>query len=183
MFTLETRRLILRDWRPDDSRFIWTLASDARVTRYQTRLRIKDEEAARQWLTSAMLDNDRQPRSTYSLAITLREDGSVIGWLSWHDSEDRTGARRASVTHCSRRCGKQGYTSEAVLAMLPFVFEVQERHSVYATCATSNPGSAGVLEKAGLRLVERWMHRDDDLGLEEEYRRYLLNRDDWLAAR
>lgn len=77
---------------------------------------------------------------------------------------------------------RRGYTSEAVRAMLPFVFDVQRRASVYATCATSNPGSAGVLEKAGLRLVERWMHFDDGLGIEEEYKLYRLDREDWLRA-
>jgi RimJ/RimL family protein N-acetyltransferase len=183
MFTLETPRLILRDWQADDWRFVWTLASDARVTRYQTRLRLKDEDGARLWLTSAVFNNNQQPRLAYSMAVTLRDSGEVIGWLNWAESEDPSKGDVSFGYALLPALWRHGYTSEAVQAMLGFVFETQRRNSVYATCATSNPGSAGVLEKAGLTLVERWMRRDDDLDLEEEYRRYRLDRSDWLALR
>ncbi len=180
MFELETPRLLLRDWTADDWPLIWALASDPAVTRYQTWLRLADEDACRRWLASAIFHNQEQPRFAYSTAIVLKETGIAIGLLGWGESEDAAKGEVSFGYALLPTMWRRGYVSEAVRTMLVFIFEVQRRNSAYATCATSNPGSAGVLEKAGLALVERWMHRDDDLGMEEEYRRYRTDRADWL---
>jgi hypothetical protein len=50
---------------------------------------------------------------------------------------------------------RRGYMSEAVNVMLRFIFEVQLKESAYASCAAANRASAGVLEQAGMKLVER----------------------------
>lgn len=179
MFQLETPRLILRDWITDDWPLIWALASEPAVIRYQDRIRLSDEDACRRWLAAAIYDNQQEPRLAYSLAVVLRESATPIGWLHWGESEDPAKADVSFGYALVPETWRRGYMSEAVGAMLAYVFDVQRRNSVYATCATSNPASAGVLEKAGLSLAERWMRRDDDLGLEEEHRRYRLDRSDW----
>ncbi|MEX2246265.1 MAG: GNAT family protein [Dehalococcoidia bacterium] len=74
---------------------------------------------------------------------------------------------------------RRGYISEAVNVMLRFMFEVQLKESAYASCAAANRASAGVLEQAGMKLVERWMHRDEHVDIEEEYLRYRLERSEW----
>ena len=179
MVQLTTPRLLLRDWVEDDVRLIWALASDPAVTRYQTRLRLPDEDAVRRWLTDAMHGNEQQPRVSYSLAVVLRETAEAIGWLNWEDSDDPSRGEVSFGYALLPTMWRRGYMSEAVIVMMKHIFEVQGRTSIYATCASSNPASAGVLEKAGLKLVELWMHRDDDIDVEEEYRLYRLNRADW----
>ena len=179
MFTFETPRLILRDWQADDWPVAWKLASDPLVTRYQTRLRLEDESAARQWILSAIDRNQRRPRLAYSLATVLQDSRRTIGWLNWGESANPDKGDVSFGYALLPAMWRRGYMSEAVQAMLAHVFEVQKQESVYATCATSNPASSGVLETAGLTLVERWIHRDDDLDLEEEYRRYRLDRTQW----
>lgn len=176
MFQLETPRLILRDWIAADWPLIWTLASEPTVTRYQDRIRLPDEDACRRWLAAAIYDNQQEPRFAYSTAVVVKETTRAVGWLHWQESEDPAEGDVSFGYALLPETWRRGYMSEAVQAMLGHVFEVQRRNSAYATCATSNPASAGVLEKAGLTLVERWMRRDDDLGLEEEYRRYRLDR-------
>jgi ribosomal-protein-alanine N-acetyltransferase len=175
--------LLLRDWVEDDWRLIWALANDPSVTRYQTKLRLPDKEACLRWLADAIQGNQQEPRVAYSLAVVLKETATPIGWLNWGDSEDPARGEVSFGYALLPTMWRRGFMSEAVGAMLPIVFDVQRRDSIYATCATSNPASAGVLEKTGLTLVERWMHRDDDLGIEEEYRRYRLDRTQWLSAR
>jgi|CXWL01.1.fsa_nt_gi RimJ/RimL family protein N-acetyltransferase len=180
MLQLETPRLILRDWIEDDWPLIWTLASDPAVTRYQTKLRgLPDEAACRRWLGDAIHHNHQEPRFAYSTAVIVKETSRAVGWLNWVESSDPAKGDVSFGYALLPELWRRGYMSEAVHTMLGYVFEVQRRNSVYATCASSNPASAGVLEKAGLALVERWMHRDDDLGLEEEYRRYRVDRSDW----
>jgi RimJ/RimL family protein N-acetyltransferase len=180
MFQLETPRLVLRDWIADDWPLIWALASDPAVTRYQTKLRgLPDEDACRRWLADAIQHNQQEPRSAYSRAVIVKATSRAVGWVNWNESGDPAKGEVSFGYALLPELWRRGYVSEAVRAMLGYVFEVQRRNSVYATCATSNPASAGVLEKAGLHLVERWMHRDNDLGLEEEYRRYRLDKSDW----
>lgn len=183
MFTLETERLLLRDWVEQDWPLIWTLASDPRVTRYQTWLRLKDEEDARRWLASAIQHNNGLPRIAFSTALVLKQSSKAIGWLNWGDPEEPGIADVSFGYAVLPAMWRRGYVSEAVGAMLAFVFGSLDKQSITATCATSNPASSGVLEKAGLTLVERWMRRDDALDLEEEYRRYRLDRTQWFAAR
>jgi RimJ/RimL family protein N-acetyltransferase len=182
MLELISPRLILRDWIDDDWPLISALASDPAVTRYQTKLRgLPDEDACRRWLADAIHHNQQEPRSAYSTAVIVKETSRAVGWLNWNESEDPAKGEVSFGYALLPELWRRGYMSGAVRAMLDYVFEVQRRNSVYATCATSNPASVGVLEKAGLSLVERWMHRDDDLGLEEEYRRYRLDRSAWSS--
>ena len=180
MFQLETPRLILRDWTESDLPLIETLASDPRVTRYQTWLRLADADACRRWLETAIFHNLKQPRFAYSTAVVLKETVHAIGWLGWGDAEDPAyGDVSFGYALLPAEWGR-GCISEAVVAMLEFVFETLGRGSVYATCAASNPRSAGVLQHAGLTLVHRWMHRDKELNIEEEYLRFRMERSDWI---
>lgn len=176
---LHTPRLVLRDWLNDDLTVVRALASAALVTRYQTWLRLHTEEACGRWLAEAIKNNNADPRFAYSMAIVLQSTRRTVGWLGWGEAEDPARGEVSFGYALLPELWRLGYMTEAVRAMLRFVFETQQRRSVYATCATSNPASARVLEKAGLGLADRWTHRDEALGIEEEYRCYLLNRSEW----
>lgn len=183
MFELETERLLLRDWVAEDWPLIWALASDERVTHYQTWLRLRDEQQAREWIAAAIAENEREPRVVYSAAVVLNGERQPVGWLGWGNPE-HSGIADVSFGYALLPAfWRQGLMSEAVSAMIRYSFDALGKRSLTATCASSNRASSGVLEKAGLRLIDRYMRRDDDLDLEEEHRRYLLNRDEWLAAR
>jgi ribosomal-protein-alanine N-acetyltransferase len=180
MFQTETPRLILRDWIESDLRLIEALAAEADVTRYQTWLRLRDEAACRRWLNAAISSNQENPRLAYSTAMVLKKTGRAVGWLGWGRAQDPAhGEASFGYALLPSEWGR-GYMTEAVLAMLRFVFETLDQNSIYATCADSNRGSARVLEKAGLTLVHRWIERDDELDIEEEHLRYRLNRPAWI---
>jgi len=181
MFQLETPRLILRDWIESDLPLIEALARESDVTRYQTWLRLGDESACRHWLASAIFHNQQDPRFAYSTAVVSKQTKRPIGWLGWGDAEDpEHGDASFGYALLPTEWGR-GYMTEAVLAMLQFVFETLGRNSIYATCAVSNRRSARVLEKAGLTLVHRWMRRDEEMNVEEEHLRYRMERTDWTA--
>jgi RimJ/RimL family protein N-acetyltransferase len=179
VFQLETARLRLRDWVEEDCQLIKVLSADPRVTRYQTRLRLNSDEERRRWLADAIRASAEQPRVDYSTAVVLRGPERAIGWLHWNEAEDRAKGEMSFGYALLPEVWRRGYMSEAVNAMLGFIFEVQLKESAYATCAAANRASAGVLERAGMKLVERWMHRDEYVGLEEEYLRYRMERSEW----
>jgi RimJ/RimL family protein N-acetyltransferase len=176
---LHTPRLVLRDWLNDDLPVVYALARDARVTRYQWWLRLHTEEECGRWLAEAIKNNNADPRFAYSMAVVERSTRRTVGWLGWGEAEDPARGEVSFGYALLPELWDRGYITEAVEAMLGFVFETQQRGSVYATCATSNRASARVLEKAGLRLMHRWIRPDEALGLEEEHRYYRLNRGEW----
>ena len=179
MFQLKTARLRLRDWVEEDWHLIKVLSADPRVTRYQTRLRLNTDEECRRWVADAIRTNAQQPRVAYSTAVVLRGAERAIGWLHWGEAEDRAKGEVSFGYALLPEMWRRGYMSEAVNAMLRFIFEVQLKESAYASCAAANRASAGVLEQAGMKLVERWMHRDEHVDIEEEYLRYRLERSEW----
>jgi RimJ/RimL family protein N-acetyltransferase len=180
VFQLNTARLHLRDWVEDDWHLIKVLSADPLVTRYQTRLRLMNtDEECRRWLADAIRINAEQPRVAYSTAVVLRRDDRAIGWLHWQEAEDRANGEVSFGYALLPQMWRRGYMSEAVNAMLRFIFEVQRKESAYASCAAANRASAGVLEQAGMKLVERGMHRDEHVDIEEEYLRYRLERSEW----
>ena len=179
MFQLETARLRLRDWVEEDWHLIKMLSADPRVTRYQDWLRLNTDEECRRWLADAIRTNAEQPRVAYSTAVVLRGAERAIGWLHWEEAEDRANGDVNFGYALLPEMWRRGYMSEAVNAMLGFVFEVQLKESAHASCAAANRASAGVLEQAGMKLVERWMRRDEHVDIEEECLRYRLERSEW----
>ncbi len=179
MFQLKTARLLLRDWTEDDWHLIKVLSADPRVTRYQTLLRLNTDDECRHWLADAIRTSAEQPRIAYSTAVVLRGDERAIGGLNWGEAEDRAKGEVSFGYALLPEMWRRGYMSEAVSAMLRFIFEVQLKESAYASCAAANRASAGVLEQAGMKLVERWMHRDEHVDIAEEYLRYRQERSEW----
>ena len=51
----------------------------------------------------------------------------------------------------ARRLWGQGIMSEAAAVVVDAMFECDDVHRVWAYCALSNPGSARVMQKAGMR--------------------------------
>ncbi|MCB9506515.1 MAG: GNAT family N-acetyltransferase [Myxococcales bacterium] len=51
----------------------------------------------------------------------------------------------------ARRLWGQGIMSEAAAVVIDAMFECDDVHRVWAYCALSNPGSARVMQKAGMR--------------------------------
>lgn len=85
--------------------------------------------------------------------IVERETGLVVGaiGLFWPPSD---GALEIGYGVVPSRRGR-GYATEATRALVEFAFTAPGVRTVRAGVELSNPGSARVLEKAGLRLLSR----------------------------
>ena len=80
MPTLETERLILRDFVASDWDALNAFLSDPSVTRYM-HFSSWDEQKRGQWLASVIQRASNPQRDAYDWAITLRSNGLLIGWL------------------------------------------------------------------------------------------------------
>jgi RimJ/RimL family protein N-acetyltransferase len=191
-FHFDTPRLRVRDWIPEDWQLVWALASDPGVTRYQTWLRLEDEDACKKWISDAIHHNQLEPRVAYNTAVVLKDGDRAIGWLGWGTGGNQNLVWRGASLKDDPEYGhgsfgyallpeewNHGYMTEAVRGMVQYAYDVLGMQSLRASCATSNRASARVLENAGLKLLHRRLERDESLDIEEEHSYYRLERADW----
>ena len=93
----------------------------------------------------------------YAFFVFLREDESLLGGLTLSN------VRRGVTQTCSlgywmgKRHARHGHMTDAVRALLPFVFQDLGLHRLEAACLPHNDRSKGVLRRAG--FVEEGLAR------------------------
>jgi len=100
------------------------------------------EEDARQFLAKIEADGE------VSLAVTLRENGRLIGGIGLRLEEDHQHAELGywlGVPYWG-----QGYATEAAREMLRYGFENLHLHRIFARHFKHNPASGRVLQKLGM---------------------------------
>lgn len=145
---LSTPRLCLRPFSAADAPAVQRLAGDARVALPTAAVpHPYPDGAAEAWIaTHAAAFAARQE---VSFAICLRQTDELIGAISL--MQMHAGDARAEVgywigvDHWGR-----GYCSEALVGLIGYAHQGLGLTRIVARCAASNPGSARVMEKAGL---------------------------------
>ena len=146
--TLETNRLILRPFVVEDAQAMFdNWASDPEVTRYLT------------WPThgsvkiSTMVLKDWVSHYTeanyYQWAIVPKGVGQPIGSIAVVSQEEAVDS--VEIGYCiGKFWWHKGYTSEAMDAVMEFLFEEVEVNRVEARHDSRNPNSGGVMKKCGM---------------------------------
>lgn len=143
---LKTQRLVLRPFVPEDARAMYdNWASDPAVTKYLTwpahSSPAVTEAVLREWV------NNYVNQDFYQWAMTLR--GVPIGSISVVSHNDPVG--KAHIGYCiGRPWWHQGYTSEALAAVISFLFDEVGFQRIDAAHDTRNPHSGGVMRKCGM---------------------------------
>ncbi|MBX3014956.1 MAG: GNAT family N-acetyltransferase [Caldilineaceae bacterium] len=177
-----TTRLHIRDLSEADWPALHALRTDPAVYRYN-HFGPESEEATRQWIQATMDHNSRSPRLSHNCSIVLQATAQVIGWIGF----GRPSADKAQYSDLSFGYALlpaywgQGYMTEALQALLTFVFTTTSADSIADTCDVRNTGSARVMTKAGLRQVERFAAWDDKTNQPTASYRYRIQRAEWEA--
>ena len=148
--TIETERLILREFRRDDRESVHEYAVDPEVYHFMP-WGPNSEDETRAFIERGITSRHRDPRLHFELAITLRETGRLIGGSGIRAADESF--RAADMGYCLRRdAWGKGLATEAAAGLIGFGFEQLRVHRIWATCDTRNVRSARVLEKAGMEL-------------------------------
>lgn len=155
---LETKRLILRELRPDDWVEAQVLDSDPEVVRFQSN-DVIDEAGTKKYLASSIAARSELPRRTFDLALCLPGDDRFLGRVGLRI--ERPEHKEAQLWFNLRRDRwGQGLASEAATALLDFAFDTLQLHRVYGDCDPRNVPSARLMERVGMRreahLRENW---------------------------
>ena len=147
---LETERLILRRFRPEDAVAMYNnWASDDEVTKYlvwPTHSSIEvSQYVTNDWVNSYSKDD------FYQWAIVPKDNNDKpIGSISMVDSKENLSV--AHIGYCiSREWWHKGITSEAMKAVIDFFFDVVEANRVESRHDPRNPHSGNVMKKCGMK--------------------------------
>ena len=149
MTPIETDRLLLRDFRPDDWESVHRYASDPEVTRYMLWGPNTPEET-RSFIRRAIAEQGERPRRHYELAVVLKGQGPLIGSCGIDVSAPER--RQGWIGYAlARHHWGQGYATEAARGVVTFGFGELGLHRIFGTCDPANRASARVMEKLGMR--------------------------------
>jgi len=156
--TLETDRLILRRFSEDDAKAVFkNWANDPEVTKFLMWSPHMNVSASRDWCVHNV--NFYADDKYYSWIIVLKEIEEPIGSISVVKLEDK-----ASMAHIGYCIGKtwwhQGYTSEALKALVKFLFEEVGLNRIEARHDPRNANSGLVMQKVGMKY--EGTHRQAD---------------------
>ena len=147
--TIETPRLILRKALREDAQPMFrNWASDPEVTKYLTWPTYESPDAAHgilQLWTEAYGKPD-----FYQWMIVPKELGEPIGSISVVHQREDIGS--AEIGYCiGRRWWHQGIMSEALQAVMDYLFAQVGMNRIEARHDPNNPHSGGVMKKCGMR--------------------------------
>jgi [ribosomal protein S5]-alanine N-acetyltransferase len=177
--SIPTLRLILRDFVEADLADVHAFSSDPEVARFMEFAPRSPEESAA-WLRDVIVHNQERPRVAYNLAIVLREEARVTGWIGIGASERYATPGELGFGYALHRdYWNQGYATEAVRAIVRFAFGTLAGQRISAWCWAENRASARVLEKAGLRLVRLFELTEPKSDRVLPCQEYAIRRDEW----
>ena len=146
---LETERLILRRFVIEDYAAMYkNWASDEEVTRYLMWTTHSSPEISRSVTENWV--NSYSDEKFYQWAIVPKDIGEPIGGISVvHMNED------VSMVHIGYCIGKnwwhQGITSEALKAVMDFLFDEVDVNRIESRHDPRNPNSGKVMKKCGMK--------------------------------
>lgn len=154
-----TERLLLRKYKMSDAENMFkNYANDERVTRFLTWKPYACSEDVKSFLKSVIESYDEP--SAYNWAIEY--EGEIIGGISAMFVDDMR--RNCEAGYCiGYDFWNKGITSEALSAIINYLFNEVGMHRIMAKHDVENPASGEVMKKCGMTFEGR---------MKEYYRRY-----------
>jgi len=173
MKTIETERLILREYTEDDAPAFFALNSDPEVMRYVPDELMVSIEQAREVLRSHPI-TDYNERGFGRFACVLKATGEHIGFSGLKYLKEIE-AVDLGFRFVPSQWGK-GLATEAAVASIRYGFDELKLARIVGFAELENRGSIRVLEKTGMRFVQ--MVRLFSLSMAK----YVIERDHATAA-
>lgn len=145
-----TERLKLRRIELSDADIAFkNWCSDPDVTKFLTWPTHKSPDETKAIFESWIKEYSRD--DYYQWAICFKDTDEIFGSISVVEVHEKID--RVEIGYCiSKKYWHQGYTSEALAALLPFFFEEVEVNSVCLDHDINNPNSGRVMKKCGLKM-------------------------------
>ncbi len=161
---LETERLVLRRFTPDDAELLVELDSDPEVMRYLSGGPATPREVIEGEVLPRFLASYERAEGYGFWAAIEKTSGAFVGWFGFNP-HDEVGAGEVSLGYRLRRSAwGQGYATEGARALIRKGFEELGARWVFATTYEYNMASRRVMERLGMRHVRSFRLAAEDLG-------------------
>ena len=147
---LHTKRLLIRNFTPSDLEPFLAYRNDPQVAKYQSWSLPYSREKGEAFIREMQDVHAPKQGDWLQLALDLKESGALIGDVVFGVKQDDIRQSSIGFTIASNYW-KNGYATEALTALLDYLFEDVDMHRVVADCDTENIGSWKTLEKLGFR--------------------------------
>lgn len=180
-FQLETERLILRDYQPEDLKGFSEMSSDSEFQKFYSEQDCTPEH----WqmlINMFIAEASETPRTRYNLAISHKTNNRFIGAVGIRIEESHDERNHQASVGCSLRpdCQQQGLAAEAMLAIVDFGFNQLNVHRVFAETLSDNQAAVSLCHKLGFRkeaefiehryFKNRWWNTSIFAMLADEYK-------------
>jgi len=183
MIQLETDRLILRDYRPDDFEEYYRLMSDDQTMYYLLDLKQSSIDAARNSFNEVLADKDSDDRKFYFLQMELKEPRETVGSVGYTVTDNTPENKTVHLGYFSYpKFWGNGYMSEAVNRVLEFAFAENNVYRVTTGCLSENIGSERVMQKNGMVKEAEYKDHEWHDGKLKTRLEYRLLRDEWKCV-
>lgn len=141
---LETKRLYLREFLPNDAEYLYNLNSDPDVIKYTGDDKFSSLEEASLFLSSYKEYN----KNGYGRwGVILKEKDEFIGWCGLKLNEENLIDLGFRIF---KKDWNKGFASEAAMACLQYGFETLKINTIIGRSLKRNTASIKVLEKIGM---------------------------------
>jgi len=148
---LETERLILREFVPDDAQAVYEFDSNEEVNRYTGEECLDSVDSAREIITGILIPDYRK-YGYGRWAVIYKPDGKLIGFSGLKYLSE-IGETDLGFRFSPEYWGK-GIATESARLVVDHGFEKLGLSSIIAIAMPENKGSCRVLEKAGFYLYK-----------------------------
>lgn len=169
---LETARLIIREYTPDDFDALFEILSDKETMKYYTKP--YDENGVNRWINWC-IDSYRQ--YGFGLwALELKETGNFIGDCGI-SMQNIDGEILPEIGyHVHKKYWRQGYAKEACAAVRQWFFQNTEFESVYSYMNRDNIASCATAAANGMTRIKAYENSNEALFV------YRITRDEWIKS-
>ena len=147
---LESPRLVMREWTPDDAHFLYELNLDPEVIRYTGDAPFGSETESRNFIMAY----DHYRRWGYGRWLCVEKNtGQAVGWCGLKNQVEELGIVDLGYRFSRNHWGK-GFATEAAREVIRFGFEKLGIPVITARVAIGNDASVAVIMKCGMKKIK-----------------------------
>ena len=175
---LTTERLRVRRFQPGDLDAFLAMRSDPELARYQS-WRAMDRTEAATFIANMVNDEPGRPGEWMQLAIADQVTDAFLGDCALYAKVDDPDVAEIGFT-LTRQAQGRGLATEAITALLDYLFQVKVFRRVIAICDVRNHSSYRLLERLGMRREGHMLQSYWNKGSWTDEYQYAILRDEWL---
>lgn len=160
---IEATDVVLRPYRLDDVDAIYDLTQEAAVVEFLPDWNVPKAQR-REWLVHYEIPENQRFLAAVAtggpigdlrlrLAITVRGTRQFVGWCCTGIKEELPRPNREVVCAVAERFRNQGYATQAVRALVEYLFAKTDAVAVNAVALARNVASNKVIQKSGLPYI------------------------------